>query len=231
LGEHFSIWEKKMAKKTLTGTSDPGYSCWLGYRALENPESISEYRKIGKNIIASQNTVTMNVAVEELRRGLKAMLSVRPVVSKEPQGEGFVLLGFLDKSFEYGNMVEQDEKRKINDEGFMIKTGEKDGRPFILIIGKTDKGVLYGVYSLLRMIQTGQSVRELNRIENPANPLRMLNHWDNMEGKIERGYAGDSIFFRSNRFRSNRRRIRDYARLLASVGLNGTAISNVNVRN
>lgn len=89
------------------------------------------------------------------------------------------------------------------------------------------RGLLYGVFRLLRMLAAGQPLRDTH--SEPTYPIRMLDHWDNDDGGIERGYSGRSFFFRGGRpFFSAR--TRDYARLLASCGLNGCCINNVNVR-
>ena len=87
--------------------------------------------------------------------------------------------------------------------------------------------LLYGVFHLLRHLASGEDYPEWD--SSPAYGIRMLDHWDNADGSIERGYAGRSFFFRDGKpFFSER--TRDYARLLASCGLNACCINNVNVR-
>lgn len=100
------------------------------------------------------------------------------------------------------------------------------------ITGGDAPGVLYGAFALLRELQTAGvpwDEFELEQQKTPSNTLRMLNHWDNMPGDIERGYSGKSFFFKDNAILINQRTI-DYARLAASVGINGVAINNVNVK-
>lgn len=92
-----------------------------------------------------------------------------------------------------------------------------------------EAGLLYGVYALLMRLQAGESPESLNVSSAPAVPRRILNHWDNIDGVVERGYSGRSIFFRDGRLSYDSRRIQDYARLLASVGINEIAANNVNV--
>lgn len=101
----------------------------------------------------------------------------------------------------------------------------KDG-DMINITGGDSSGVLYGTFELHRRLCTGQ---DINCSSRPKAARRMLNHWDNMDGSIERGYAGKSIFFRSGRLDYEPERIKDYARLLASIGINVITINNVNV--
>lgn len=95
----------------------------------------------------------------------------------------------------------------------------------------TDLGILYGVYEFLRRQQTGQPLSDL--ILNPSYELRLLNHWDNLNGTIERGYAGKSIFWRDGKgaltvTEQDKKRWKAYARANASIGINGAAINNVN---
>ena len=82
---------------------------------------------------------------------------------------------------------------------------------------------------MIRRISSGESIRNLEIVENPTNNIRMLNHWDNLDGSIERGYSGQSFFFKNDKILINKRII-DYARLIASIGINATVINNVNVR-
>lgn len=94
-------------------------------------------------------------------------------------------------------------------------------------------GALYGVFALLRQLQmTGCAWDELSWWEEkaPSNDLRMLNHWDNLDGSIERGYSGESFFYKDDVILEDWQRITDYARMVASVGLNGVVINNVNVK-
>lgn len=94
-----------------------------------------------------------------------------------------------------------------------------------------DRGMLYGVFALLRKLRVENitlDALEWQTEAAPANPLRMVNHWDNMDGSIERGYSGKSFFFEKEQVIVNQRTV-DYARLTASIGINGVVINNVNV--
>ncbi len=104
---------------------------------------------------------------------------------------------------------------------------EKAGQ--ISIEASDSKGILYGTFDLIRRIRMQDFVKNLNITKAPVMPLRMLNHWDNMDGSIERGYSGNSFFFENNEILINDRTV-TYARLIASVGINGVVINNVNVK-
>jgi alpha-glucuronidase len=97
------------------------------------------------------------------------------------------------------------------------------------IRAKTDAGILYGVYELLRRQQTGQAITE--EVINPSYEIRILNHWDNVNGSIEHGFGGLSIFWKRDNLAvtdSNLLIWKEYARANASIGINGTVINNVN---
>ena len=102
-------------------------------------------------------------------------------------------------------------------------------RGLITVSAGDAHGILYGVFRLIFKLRTCTQVAELAEEQMPASPLRMLNHWDNMDGSIERGYAGRSFFFKDDRVLVDDR-TRAYARMVASVGINAAVINNVNVK-
>lgn len=113
----------------------------------------------------------------------------------------------------------------IPKEGYSIEG--KEGA--VAIKASDERGALYGSFALIRNIACGKNTDGLRENSSPSNPLRMMNHWDNMDGSIERGYSGNSFFFKDDEMIIDDRS-RDYARLMASVGINGIVINNVNVK-
>lgn len=113
----------------------------------------------------------------------------------------------------------------LKPDGYSLKTDA--GK--IVITGSNDRGVLYGAFALLRKIALGESLSKLNEESEPRVSVRWVNHWDNLDGTIERGYGGRSIFWDNGKSRADLTRVNDYGRMLASVGINGTSINNVNV--
>lgn len=106
-----------------------------------------------------------------------------------------------------------------DDEGFTL-----DGSDELLVItARHDIGLLYGAYEALRLQATDMPM--IKETQRPKFKLRLLNHWDNLDGTIERGYAGESIF---EWFHLDEQLIRDYARANASIGINGSVLNNVN---
>ena len=113
----------------------------------------------------------------------------------------------------------------LKPDGYELKT--VDGK--IIITGADDRGVLYGAFALLRKVALGESVARLDEKSEPRVPVRWVNHWDNLDGSIERGYGGRSIFWDNGAARADLSRVNDYGRMLASLGINGASINNVNV--
>ena len=117
------------------------------------------------------------------------------------------------------------KSKELDAEGFLID--EAQGK--ITVTSPSDKGILYGVYHLLRLQATGAwGNTPLPVRENPMYGLRILNHWDNLDGTIERGYAGSSLWQWEKLPDALSPRYEAYARANASVGINGTVLNNVN---
>ena len=113
--------------------------------------------------------------------------------------------------------------KAIKGDGFKLSENE--------VQANTELGILYGVYELLRLQQSGQAIQQ--EISNPSYERRVLNHWDNLDGSIERGYAGLSIFWRKGEnayavTENDKTLWREYARANASIGINGAVLNNVN---
>ena len=120
-----------------------------------------------------------------------------------------------------GGAVVLKRQKKMAKDSYSITT--KAGKT--VIEGADNTALLYGAFHLLRLQQTGQDVSNLNISQRPAYSLRILNHWDNPNGTVERGFAGKSIFLNPTP-----ERMKIYARANASVGINGTVLNNVNAK-
>jgi len=208
---------------------DSSYKCWLGYKKLKDRDCAEKYLKWCDNIIVLDDTPIIKSALTEICMGIEGMLGIKPNISRSIDKSSYILMGTLDNLNTMDNCVDINEKNSIGDEGFIIKSVKNGDKDFIIVAGKTDRGVLYGTFSLLRLICTSTELDGIMRLENPSNPLRIINHWDNIDGSVERGYAGKSIFFKDNEITKDLKRVRDYGRLLSSIGINGIAINNVNV--
>lgn len=121
-----------------------------------------------------------------------------------------------------------DKVNALNEEGYIIENIQNEGKKTVLIASKTSLGLLYGTFRLLRELQINPSKKKFNIYDEPKLKVRMLNHWDNLDGTIERGYAGSSIWNWQKLPDFIDKRYIDYARANASVGINGIALINVN---
>lgn len=198
--------------------------CWLQYKSKPG----SKAPAFLSTIVVQEPSVLIASAVEELVNGLRSLYGVVPEVLPEKTDNPHLFLTTIQNP-SFPHVLDKDAiDRELNEEGYLIKTLIHDGQEQLFVVSKTDKGLLYGVFHLLRELQMGTE-SPFDIVENPKVQLRMINHWDNMDGSIERGYAGGSIFYQDDQFIENNDRIKEYARLMASVGINGISINNVNV--
>lgn len=209
------------------------YQAWLQYAPMEDSELRESYRRVLGTITVpapEQRAGLLNTALEELRGGCRSMLGIEPALAADEAAATFRIR--IKAGSEKGQVASDDgsDMRGNQDaEGFRLQYESDGGAERLTLTGDSEQGVLYGVFHLLLLVATRQPLAAWNGAERPANRLRMINQWDNADGSIERGYAGRSIFYRDGRFTGDLGRIRDYARLLASVGINAISINNVNV--
>jgi alpha-glucuronidase len=206
--------------------AEDGYDLWLRYKPLTDAKRLAAYQNQIKSVTILGNSPTIQVATEELNRGLMGLLGKKiPVVTKlEGPQIGNVVIGiFKNLNFEKGLMREEDLK-KMGEEGYLITNSQNT----LYIMANTDKGLLYGVFHFLRLIQTGEDLERFQKMESPKVKHRILNHWDNLNRHVERGYAGQSIWDWHRLPNYIDPRYKDYARANASIGINGVSPMNVN---
>jgi alpha-glucuronidase len=194
--------------------AETGRDAWLRYAPL--PE---QARKSMPAVVASfGNSPLILTAQGELVRGVRGMCGRTLRITAGLPNESAFLLGTLD------DLPGLDLKGPLQADAYLIKTV---GR-YTVITASNDRGVLYGVFALLRRMGTGQPLAALDERRTPAVPDRWINQWDNLDGTIERGYGGRSIFWDNGQARADLTRVGEYGRLLASIGVNVCAINNVN---
>jgi len=207
-----------------TARAEDGYELWLRYRPVE-AERIETYRAAATGLLAGGDSPTLRVVTQELTRGLSG-LTDRPVATVERPVDGTILYGAPASSPLIAGLSLPLEG--LGEEGYLICSVRLDGRAVTVIAANSDVGVLYGAFDLLRRIQTRQPVADLDVRSAPAVRLRLLNHWDNLDRTVERGYAGQSIWDWHRLPDFTPRLYTDYARANASIGVNGTVLNNVN---
>jgi alpha-glucuronidase len=203
-----------------TACAESGSEAWLRYAPLQERAS-----SLPTRVAVVGNSAIVRTAGSELVRALKGKPG-KPVPTGEiPSADAFVLGTWKEI---HPLFPELSRTRVPSGDGFWLKTARRKHAKYWLIIGAGDRGVLYGTFSLLSRIAQQQEVQSLDDAQSPSAPIRWVSQWDNFDGSIERGYAGRSIFFDGGQVRGDLTRASDYARLLASIRINGCAINNVN---
>ena len=213
---------------SLTASAQEDYKLWLQYRKLQDSGLITAYKSKIKGIVALGNSEMIQLASKELQLGLSGMLGANLVVHQNMESENMLIFGSKSSLNDAILNNVKNELEQINDEGYVIKSISYNNKKHILITGKTDVGVLYGVFNFLRIMQCNSSVEDFNFIDSPKINLRILNHWDNLNRTVERGYSGFSLWNWQKLPHFIDQRYIDYARANASVGINGTVLNNVN---
>jgi alpha-glucuronidase len=206
--------------------AESGYDAWLRYAPLEDA-SVRRYRDaVPSVVVALGNETPIQSAKGELIRGIKGMLNRTLRADSRVSGEAALVIGTIAQIRQSAPQLAP--AGTIDPDGFWIRTARSNGVRFVVITGQNDLGVLYGSFAYLRRIATGESVADFDQKETPYSPIRWINHWENLDGSIERGYGGRSIFWENGRARQDLSRVTDYGRMLASLGINGCSINNVN---
>jgi len=198
--------------------AETGVEAWLRYHDLKTSSLPTLVAAVGDNVVVRN-------AADELVHALGNQPKAEGHALQIPSKDAFVLGVWKDI---HPLFPELSQARVPRANGFWLKTIRQRGAKYWLVIGADDRGVLYGTFSLMERIAMQRDVSALDDVQTPSAPVRWVSEWDNLDGSIERGYAGRSIFFDNNAVRSDLTRARQYARLLASVGINGCSINNVN---
>lgn len=205
--------------------AEDGYRLWMRYVPLE-PALAADYRMRLGEVVAPDRTPTQRAARDELQRGLTGLLGRAPHARLKAAAGPAVALGTPQSSTVIAPFREEIEA--LGEEGYLLRRARSGGRDVLLVAARRDIGVLYGVFHLLRLLQTGASLDALDVRQSPRLRLRVLNHWDNLDGHVERGYAGRSLWDWQTLPEWRDPRYTDYARANASLGINGTVLNNVN---
>jgi alpha-glucuronidase len=210
---------------------EDGSKLWLRYAKLP-PAANAAIR----HVVMEESTLTMAIAKKELLEGLAGMIGLKD--APPPAGAEGVLYVGTPRNPLIGGLGLDADLARVGPEGYLLRSIPVHGKPSTVIAAATEIGALYGTFHLLRLLAMLQPVNALDLAESPAMSLRMANHWDNPDGSIERGYAGRSLTFAADPatatpawnapdWRPNPRFV-DYARALASLGMNGVVLNNVN---
>jgi alpha-glucuronidase len=208
--------------------ADDGYRLWLRYDPLPADRSAAYRSRIAGVAVEGQSPAARAIRVE-LVEGLRGLLGQAIGEAADPARDGVVIAGTPQSSPLIAKLGWDRELHDLGPEGFVIRSVHRDGHVRSTVIASAgDRGALYGAFHFLRLLQTLRPIDKLDVRQKPALQLRVLNHWDNLNGTIERGYAGRSLWDWDALPDKVDPRLRDYARAKASIGINGSVLNNVN---
>lgn len=217
-----------LAASARPANADDGYRMWLKYDAIEDAELLRSYREYITGLhINAEHSDLLASAARELDMGLSGLLA-RPLRSSRSPLRGTIVAGTPESSAVIANLQLGDALDSLGPEGYLIRSLDYRGTRIMIIAAQEDVGVLYGSFALLRAMQTGKNLAQLSEASAPRVQHRTVNHWDNLDRLVERGYAGLSLWDWGRLPDYKDPRYYDYARINASVGINGAAINNVN---
>jgi alpha-glucuronidase len=205
---------------SMPSFAEDGYDLWLRYRP--DPALTAPVR----SLVAGSGSPTLDAAAAELKRGLGGLQGRELPLAGAVSGPGALVIG-TPRSLPLLASLPLDLDR-AGTEGFVIRSVEIRGQPATVIAANSDVGVLYGAFHFLRLVQTHQPLENLDVASRPRTMIRVLDHWDNLDRHVERGYAGQSLWDWHKLPDWLDPRYTDYARACASIGLNGAVLTNVN---
>jgi alpha-glucuronidase len=217
-----------LAALIFSGSSlaEDGYDLWLRYAPPAAAADLSAKPGMSELVVPQGGTAVLEAARKELVRAVGQMNGVAPSLVDEPSLDGAILFGTPRTAAAIPGLKLPLEE--VGDEGFVIRSLDLNGKSVTVIASNGERGVLYGVFHFLRLAQSRQPLQGLNVVSRPRTQLRLLNHWDNLDQHVERGYAGQSIWNWHKLPGWLDPRYTDYARACASIGINGTVLTNVN---
>jgi len=213
-----------VASFTQTASAATDTDAWLRYTALD-PKSAKQYEQLPSKIVVLGDSPVLQNAAQELTSGIEKMTGRTVSANSEVSGSSFILAtvsqakSLIPALSPPGGMAS---------DGYWITHTKAHGSECLLITSNDERGVLYGVFGLLRKVAEGNNLARINELQQPAAGIRWIDQWDNLDGSVERGYGGRSIFFEGGKVREDLTRAGQYSRLLASVGITTCTVNNVN---
>ena len=208
-------------------SAEDGYRLWLRYDLVENEKLRNEYLKQINGWYVAGSSPTISVIASELTRGISGLLG-EDIKQLESISTSSLVVGIRSQLPLAERAIDSKAFEVIGDEGYIIRRSGNKGKNQLIITANTDQGLLYGTFHFLRLLQTHSNISNPEIIQTPKVDVRVLNHWDNLDRTSERGYAGFSIWDWHRLPDYLDPRYTDYARANASIGVNGTVLTNVN---
>ncbi|HEX2758959.1 MAG TPA: alpha-glucuronidase family glycosyl hydrolase, partial [Rhizomicrobium sp.] len=209
---------------TTAAHAEDGYDVWLRYRHLD-AATVTRTAPLATALVAGRASPTLGAAARELRLGFGGLVG-RPLPAATAPQDGAIIIGTPASSPLIASLGLN--LGGAGKEGFVLRSMPVKGHRATVIAANSDIGVLYGSFALLRRLQTGLDIADLDITDAPRLQVRMLDHWDNLDGSIERGFAGSSLWRWQTLPAYRDPRYAEYARRNASIGINAAALNNVN---
>jgi alpha-glucuronidase len=211
-----------------TPEGEDGYDLWLRYRPIAEASQARAYRAAVSQLLITDASPTMQAARDELATGLRGLLGTEIGRTDRVSRNGTLIVGTPVNNPAIAALGLDGDLRQVGREGYLIRTVRANGRRAIAVAANEDIGALYGAFAFLRLLQTHSALDNLAIASAPQVQHRVLNHWDNLDRTVERGYAGFSLWDWQKLPHYLDPRYTDYARANASIGINGTVLTNVN---
>jgi alpha-glucuronidase len=214
----------------IAGTAaraEDGYELWLRYHRADGPRGEVIARVATALVTPDRPSPVIDAALGEVRRAI-AGLTGRAIPASAEVARGAVIIGTPETSRVIAGL--NLPLKAFGRDGYLIRSLSVGDQPVTVIAAAGDAGALYGTFAWLRLVQTGAALDRLDVVSVPKVQLRMLDHWDNLDRTVERGYAGQSIWDWWQLPDVKVARYTDYARANASIGINGTVLNNVNAK-
>jgi len=209
-------------------SAEDGSQLWLRYNKISDNQLLNEYKNSITGWIIEGSSPTLKAAGRELQMGLNGLLASQIVFEQSVKRDGLIIAGTPINSPIIASLKLNDKLLNLNDEGYLIITTIYNNKKIIVIAANKDVGVVYGTFHFLRLLQTNQEIKNLAIESAPKTKIRILDHWDNIDRTVEEGYAGLSLWDWKALPDTLSQRYTDYARANASIGINGSVLTNVN---
>lgn len=215
-----------LAAAPASAIAETGQAAWLRYARLDATTADRNARAVPHAIMVVGSSAPVQKAGQELLAGIRGMLGVDATLVTQLPADGAIVAGTLAELRQaHPGLI---PGGALAADGFWLKAVTIRDVRHLVIAGQSDRGVLYGAFALLRSVAIGAPLASIDQKDAPYAPIRWLNEWDRLDGSIERGYGGRSIFWEAGHIRDDLSRVNEYGRLLASLGINGISINNVN---
>jgi alpha-glucuronidase len=215
--------------------AEDGHAAWLRY-ARHDAATVKRLQSVvPPAVVVLGDGAPVLRARDELVRGVRGMLGRELRVETRIPASDALVIGTV-RSLHHAtptNLHEVDHVIEGADDGadgdgYVLKTVKRRSVRYVVIAADNDRSVLYGAFAYLRKLALRDLPADLDEKSLPAAPVRWVNHWDNVDGTIERGYGGRSIFWEGGMVRDDLTAVDGYGRLLASLGVHAVSINNVN---